>query len=76
MKTFEVTVTRDCRMTQSGVVIVEAVSAEDAEQKAIDIPQEKIEWVDDDFWAAGEDGIYVADPDSIFRVPFKREVRL
>lgn len=65
MKTFRVLVTRDCRMTQSATVEVQATCADDAEQKAMDIPQDRITWTDDDSFNAGEGGTYVADPDAI-----------
>lgn len=61
MSRYKVLVTRDCRLTQSGLVEVEASNPDEAEAKAMDIPQDKIDWEDDDSFQAGENGTYVAD---------------
>jgi hypothetical protein len=64
---YRVIITRDCRLTQSAAVTVEADNADDAESKAMEIPQEGIKWLDDDSFHA-EGGTYVADPDLIEEV--------
>jgi hypothetical protein len=52
-------------MTQSIEVVVEADDKDEAEQKALDLGQDGLNWEDDDSFHAGESGTYVADPDTI-----------
>lgn len=64
---YRVTLTRDCTLTQSCDVFVEAESKEHAEERALDIPQDdpRCNWVDDGSFHAGEEGTYIADPDLV-----------
>ena len=68
MKKFRVRLTRDCRLTQSAFVEVEAENPDHAETVAMEIPQEDVAWEDDDFFEAGEGGTYVADPSEILEL--------
>lgn len=77
MKTYQVKITRDCRTTQSAVVTVQAKDRGEAEEKATELSQDDgLDWRDDDFFVAGEDGTYVADPDEITLIRETRSVPL
>lgn len=65
MPKFRVLLTRDCVLTQSARVEVEADDKYQAEDKATALSQDGLEWEDDDSFHAGEGGTYVADPDTI-----------
>lgn len=75
MKNWSVLVTRDARLTQSGTVYVQAETRNEAEEKALDIPQEDIDWTDDDSFHAGEDGTYVAEECQVKEVSTEFNVR-
>lgn len=67
---YTVLVTRDVTFTQSGTVEVDADSPDAAHAQALDLAeasgQSGVDWQDDDgSFHFGEDGAYVADPDSI-----------
>lgn len=67
MPVYRVVVSRDCVLTQSGTVEIEARDLLEAEEKALEISQDSISWEDTDF-ATRDSTTYVADPDSIYRV--------
>jgi hypothetical protein len=72
MPRFRVPVTRDCTFTQTSLVEIEADTAEQAMNKALELTQDEIlelgGWMtddDDSFHYGEETGTYCPDPDAI-----------